>query len=322
MVAVSVIIPVYNVEKYLRQCLDSVINQTLEDIEIICVDDCSTDDSFEILKEYASKDSRIVLLKQKVNQGQGVARNLALEIANGDYIMFCDPDDWYELNTCEIAFNEISKNRTDMALFFYNRYFEEDKKYFPDNARYQRYSRIVEQKIDINTNKNFSIVDFFIVNQIYSRHFINQYKIRFDSCRMFEDQHFMGMAYIYANKIYIINAFLYNYRIRNNSTTFTCQYAYKDLFRISHYLISLLLDVKDSKIFIATFLSYRLRTILWWWGFYSKYGKAIQRDFYSRFKEFLIYIFSKLDIDSYKEEIGTYYYKQIESIIKLNFYML
>ena len=93
---VSIIMPIYNVEKYIKQSLDSVVNQTLKDIEIICVNDCTPDKSFEIVKEYAVRDSRFVLIENETNQGQGVARNRALDIATGEYIMFLDPDDWYE----------------------------------------------------------------------------------------------------------------------------------------------------------------------------------------------------------------------------------
>ena len=90
---VSVIIPVYNTEKYLRQCLDSVVNQTLRDIEIICVDDGSTDGSIEILREYEQKDSRVKMLCQK-NQYAGVARNNGLNYASGEYVFFMDSDDY------------------------------------------------------------------------------------------------------------------------------------------------------------------------------------------------------------------------------------
>ena len=111
MTKVSIIIPVYNRENYLPKALDSAVNQTLKDIEIICIDDCSTDNSLGILKEYASKDNRIIVLEQKENQGQGVARNRALDIAKGEYIMCLDSDDWLELNACELAYNQISKNK-------------------------------------------------------------------------------------------------------------------------------------------------------------------------------------------------------------------
>lgn len=91
---VSVIIPVYNVEKYLRECLDSVINQALKDIEIICVDDGSPDNSLSILKEYANKDKRFVLIEQN-NKGVATARNNAIDKATGEFVCFMDPDDYY-----------------------------------------------------------------------------------------------------------------------------------------------------------------------------------------------------------------------------------
>ena len=91
---VSVIIPVYNVEEYLRECLDSIVKQTLREIEIICVDDGSTDNSLEILKEYAKKDNRITVITQK-NLHAGVARNAGLAVAKGEYLSFLDSDDFF-----------------------------------------------------------------------------------------------------------------------------------------------------------------------------------------------------------------------------------
>ena len=94
---VSVIIPVYNVENYLHECLDSVLNQTLKEIEIICIDDGSTDNSLNILKEYAKKDSRIFLSSRK-NKGVGYTRNECIQNAHGEFIAFLDPDDYYPNN--------------------------------------------------------------------------------------------------------------------------------------------------------------------------------------------------------------------------------
>jgi glycosyltransferase involved in cell wall biosynthesis len=108
---VSVIIPVYNVDKYLKQCLDSVATQTLRDIEIICVNDGSTDGSLAILEEYAKKDSRIVVINQK-NQGAGLARNKALKCAQGRYFVFMDSDDFYpNANTLALLFNTIVEQK-------------------------------------------------------------------------------------------------------------------------------------------------------------------------------------------------------------------
>ena len=127
-IKVSIIIPVYNVERYLPKCLDSVINQTLRDIEIICIDDCSTDGSYEILQEYASKDDRIIVLKQETNQGQGVARNRGIDIAKGEYIGFVDPDDWIELDMYEKMYNQAKNLNSEIVICNINRYNEESKK--------------------------------------------------------------------------------------------------------------------------------------------------------------------------------------------------
>ncbi len=102
----SVIIPVYNVEKYLRECLDSVSNQTYQNLEIILVNDGSKDGSAEICKEYLAKDERIQYYEQE-NQGQSAARNLALSKATGEYITFVDSDDWISLDIYEKCFQEI-----------------------------------------------------------------------------------------------------------------------------------------------------------------------------------------------------------------------
>ncbi|SFH06792.1 Glycosyltransferase involved in cell wall bisynthesis [Desulfotomaculum arcticum] len=113
---VSVIIPVYNVEKYLRQCLDSVINQTLQEIEIICIDDGSSDGSWLILEEYASRDYRIRILNQK-NAGAGAARNRGLELATGEYLSFLDSDDFFEQNMLELAYAKAKEDDADIVVF-------------------------------------------------------------------------------------------------------------------------------------------------------------------------------------------------------------
>ena len=112
----SFIIPVYNVEKYLRQCLDSVVNQTFQDIEIICVDDGSTDACPAILAEYQQKDSRIQVVTQQ-NSGTLLARKAGITIAKGDYLLFLDPDDWFDLNAAERLAQVLEKNDVDILQF-------------------------------------------------------------------------------------------------------------------------------------------------------------------------------------------------------------
>ena len=132
---VSVIIPVYNVENYLRQCLDSVVNQTLKEIEIICVDDGSTDDSFDILQEYAEKDARIKVVKQK-NQGVGFSRNKGIKLANGEFVCFLDSDDYYQYdNNLELLYTKSKTNNAlicggEFSLLCDEKIYQEEEKLF------------------------------------------------------------------------------------------------------------------------------------------------------------------------------------------------
>ena len=115
---VSIVIPVYNVEKYLRKCLDSVLAQTYTNIEVICINDGSPDGSGFILREYAKNDKRINLIEIE-NQGLSGARNVGIANCKGDYVMFLDSDDWVDINTIDDAINGVKKNKTDVVLWNY-----------------------------------------------------------------------------------------------------------------------------------------------------------------------------------------------------------
>lgn len=115
MTKVSIIVPVYNVEKYLKRCLDSLVNQTLKDIEIICVNDGSTDGSLAILNEYVRNDDRIVVINQE-NSGQSVARNRGIDVAKGEYIGFVDSDDWVCEDYFERLHNSAIQNNAEIAV--------------------------------------------------------------------------------------------------------------------------------------------------------------------------------------------------------------
>ena len=130
---VSVIMPVYNNEKYLEQCLDSIVNQSLTDIEIICVDDGSEDSSAEILKRYAEKDSRIRIIYQE-NAGAGAARNNGLRHSRGKYLSFLDSDDFFENDMLEKAVKKIEEDAADFVVFRCDQYLNDCDKF--KNVRY------------------------------------------------------------------------------------------------------------------------------------------------------------------------------------------
>ncbi len=141
---ISIIIPVYNVEKYLRECLDSCINQTLADIEIICVDDASPDNSIKILEEYQQQDSRIKIFRHEKNKNLGAARNTGLKNATGKYIWFIDSDDYIDKKACQILYDAIKEFDVDMLCFSALKFMDAEKK------RQFIYDKYYHQGVQIN----------------------------------------------------------------------------------------------------------------------------------------------------------------------------
>lgn len=209
---VSIIVPVYNVEKYLRKCIDSLVNQTLNDIEIICINDGSTDKSLKILKEYKNKDSRIILLNQE-NSGQSVARNRGIEIAKGEYLGFVDPDDWIDLDYYEKLYNAASTNDTDIAVGGIIRVTGIKKK---------KFLNFEKETLTDNTKLKFELCDVpeksYIWNKIYKTQKLKEINLKFEEGRIFEDCIFTPQALFFLGKMVTVPNTYYYYLRRNNST--------------------------------------------------------------------------------------------------------
>lgn len=207
----SIIIPIYNVEQYLAQCLDSVINQTYKNIEIICVNDGSTDNSLKILEEYEQKDKRIKIINQE-NQGVSVARNTGIEKSNGDYILFVDSDDWLDINTCALLVKEINNKKSDMIYFNYYDY----------RSKWLRPINMIKLRFNSYNNCDWENLPMGGITCIcYKSSFIKSKKILFNpNLKIAEDVVFIHLL-IASNPIesYIEN-YLYFYRSnRLNSAT-------------------------------------------------------------------------------------------------------
>lgn len=205
MFKVSVVIPVYNVEAYLRQCLDSVVNQTLREIEIICVNDGSTDDSAAILNEYVSKDARVKILTQ-VNSGQGAARNGGLTVANGEYVYFMDADD--ELANASVLETLVAMAQRDSldVLFFDAETIVDEGVQTPavhasDYIRQYDYSSVKSGRrlfSEFLKNREYTVSPCLA---IYRRAFFKENNISFPSERIFyEDNIFMTRVLLTAKR--------------------------------------------------------------------------------------------------------------------------
>ena len=178
---ISIIIPVYNVEKYLERCLNSIVNQTLYDLEIICINDGSPDNSLEILERYSKQDKRIKIINQE-NSGLSVARNTGMEIAVGEYIGFVDSDDWVDSNFYENLYNSAKKYNTDIAVASVLR---ERKKYSSYRIKYNN------EKVYTEKSEIFNACDCpnicYVWNKIYKTEFFKSQNLKFQEGMFFED---------------------------------------------------------------------------------------------------------------------------------------
>lgn len=208
---ITVIVPVYNVENYVREALDSVINQTYQNLEIIVIDDESKDSSGKICDEYAKKDSRITVVHQK-NKGLSGARNTGLDLATGKYIMFLDSDDKFELDACENFYNEMEKTNADYVVGNYI-YIDDDgtkwEKPVFDQEKYKEF------KLSIEDYKNsFFIMNSTVWNKIFRKSFLDELKIKFVERVPAEDAIFTTYCFIKSSNVYYMPKIMYNYRMR------------------------------------------------------------------------------------------------------------
>lgn len=221
-VAISVIVPVYNVEKYLRECLDSVLAQTLKSIEIICVNDGSTDSSLEILKEYEEKDSRIKIV-DKVNGGLSSARNAGMKVATGEYVYFLDSDDYLHLKALEFLYVEAKLKNLDQLFFSAESFLDEDandedlvpyKGYYNRKGDYSGVATGKELFMRMSENAEFKPSACLQINR---KEFLDKYKLEFVKGLLHEDQIFTMQAMALSERAAYANANLYMRRIRKES---------------------------------------------------------------------------------------------------------
>lgn len=198
---VSVIIPVYNVENYLRKCLNSLVNQTLKDIEIVVVNDGTLDNSQEIIDEYVKKYPKKVVSIIQENGGQGAARNTGLLHAKGEYIGYVDSDDYVEENMYEELYKKAKEEDSDIVIC-------------GNNVVKENYEFLSKEDVD----KEFLLGKMAVWNKIYKKNIIVDNKIQFRSKVWYEDLDFTMKVYFSSKKISYVDKPLYNYLLREGST--------------------------------------------------------------------------------------------------------
>ncbi len=201
---ISVIVPVYNVEKYLPKCVDSIMKQTLNDIEIILVDDGSTDFSGDLCDEFSREDNRICVI-HKENGGASSARNAGIESAKGKYLMFVDGDDWVEPKFCEAPYIIAEKNNADTVAFGYKNVYSDG---IVVNSEEYKEEGILSEEIKLERIKDD--INIAVWNKIFRKELFND--LRFPEGFTCEDLAITHKCIYESDKVYLTNQYLYNYR--------------------------------------------------------------------------------------------------------------
>ena len=230
---VSIIIPVYNIEKYVAKCLDSVTNQSYPNLEIIIVDDGSTDNSLKICKEYQKKDKRIKIIHQE-NKGLSGARNRGFKESTGDFIWFVDGDDYIEYNSLEVIKSYLKKN--DIIVFNYKK------------INGKKELKIKNKKNDENINIRYMLSCVTAWNKVFKREILEGES--FPEGYIYEDIYLIPSLGLKTSKIIFIDEYLYNYVNREHSIT-NSNFKFKDkIYVMNHVYDKLHLNNKDEAEFI------------------------------------------------------------------------
>ena len=225
---VSIIIPVYNAGNYLPMCLDSICNQTCGDIEVICVDDGSTDKSLEILQQYQQKDGRIKILEQK-NQGSGVARNKGIQVAKGDFIAFMDSDDWYPDNDIlDVLYFTAKENNVHLCGGVYQIW--DEKNHNGHSTKYKHHCAY--PKYGLMESNNTQLANGYL-SFIFEAKWLRDNNIYFPQYLRGQDMPFFAKAMYHAQSYYTINKATYCYRINHKTVKW-------DVKKINDYLLSII----------------------------------------------------------------------------------
>lgn len=283
---VSIILPVYNVAPYLRQSLDSIIAQTLTDIEIICVDDGSTDDSGKILDEYKEKDNRITVIHKR-NAGTGAARNDGLKIATGECIGFVDPDDWILPNMYERLYNILQDKELDIVMFTPDVFNDQTQKhegflYFQDS----NFPKILDDKIFNKDDISPFSYPMCVWNKLYRKKLFDDNNIDFAEGLDFEDHKVIFKSLFTAKRIYFIREKLYVYRhSRQGSILSDNDTRMFDHIKIYDIVENILKETGNWEKFHLDFLRYKVHNILYYYTmikpqykdeYYKKMVKSLQ----------------------------------------------
>lgn len=221
---ISIIVPVYNVEKYLKECLDSILRQTFRDYEIICINDCSTDNSLQVLKEYEKEHMEIKVINNPINKGLSYSRNIGLEIAKGKYIAFVDSDDYLIVNALEILHKEAEEKELEILYFDKEIIYEDawkNQRIYTTSDKNDYLGIYTGKELFVRLSEKVESINPNAYTQFFLRDFLIKNTIKFYERIVHEDYLFYFVCAMNARRVAIMNRKLYVYRKREGSITST-----------------------------------------------------------------------------------------------------
>lgn len=266
-IKVSVIIPIYNASKYLPDCLNAILSQTLKEIEIICVNDGSTDNSLQILEAFAEKDNRIIVINQE-NKGAGSARNAGLAIANGAYLSFLDADDFYESDMLECSFNLAAKENADVCVFYADLFDDITKSYRACTWAFRRQyfsdQTVFNPKKYPNNENIFRMFNGWPWDKLFKREFIQKNALLFQNLRTTNDMYFVLMALAKAERIITLDKCLIHQRVNvKTSLSRTREKSWNCFYLGLQAMQNELLASNDYATYQKAFVNWALEFSLW-----------------------------------------------------------
>ena len=264
MTKVTVVIPIYNADKYLDKCLNSIVNQTFKDIEIIAINDNSTDNTLSILNNYQEKYPYITIINNSKNYGIGYNRNLGIKNAKGDYILFIDSDDYLESDMIEKVYNKLTTDNSDMAIFNYNKIVSGNK--ISNQINIEKYSTTSL----MDSPELLMDVNFSPWNKMYKKGLLKDNS--FPENLKYEDAIFVLKTITRSKKISFINENLYNYLVHDKSETTVMDNRVFDILEITKMMVK---ELKDQTYYekISIYAEAYITTNLFRYTIQQKYQK-------------------------------------------------
>lgn len=279
---ISVIIPVFNAEKYISNCLESIINQSFKNLEIICINDGSTDGTLNILEEYSKNDNRIKVIS-KENEGQGIARNIGISQANGKYISFVDADDWIDLDAYKILHEYMVNNDLDVLFFQLINYINSSGNLVETDLYNHSFFKEDELLFNQEDYDDFLFnIPVCPVSKLYKTDFLKENNFNFQSDVIFEDNYFFYNMYFHAKRLGFIKKHFYYRRRHEESVTQNFNRNNFGIVKVTNRLLDLFCELNEYEKYKKDLVNHLFSMVEEW---FLKCPLYLKEEFFQLIKE-------------------------------------